>query len=63
MEGGGRGSYRQRKKEAVEHLTNFLEKQGDEVALEMLKGYKKKDDIADCFLMIFNYLLVNKKKI
>ena len=49
-------SYTFRKKWGVSFIMDFLQKQKDEIGIELLQTFKKKDDIADCFLMIYSYV-------
>lgn len=48
-----------RKKWAVEYFQHLLK--DDEITLEWLQTFKKKDDICDCGLMILSYLKKIKK--
>lgn len=54
-------SWTKRKEWAVDFVTEQLESQGDEISLEWLKQYKKKDDICDTILMILAYNIEKKK--
>ena len=49
-------TYSFRKNWGIEFTIKFLESQKDEVGLDLLGTFKKKDDIADCFLMIYSYV-------
>jgi len=54
-------TYTERKKIGVK-LTNYLLEEHFPEQITYFKGHKKKDDLADCFLQLFDYLK-NKKKI
>jgi hypothetical protein len=53
-------TYTQRKKIGIK-LTNFLLEEHFPEQIEYFKTHKKKDDLADCFLQLFDYLGKNEK--
>lgn len=51
-----KNTYRERKDWAVTICKDIMRKQNDDVALEWLDTYKKKDDICDTIISTFQYL-------
>ena len=49
-------NYTFRKKWGIQFMTNYMNHQNDEIGLELLNTFPKKDDIADCFLIIYAYI-------
>ncbi len=49
------------KKWSIRLATEILEKKGDDKHLEILNKMKKKDDVSDCLLMIYAYILLDRK--
>lgn len=50
-------TYRERKNWGIEFSKRALTLQKDEVALEWFNSFKKKDDIADCLICSWNYMI------
>ena len=53
-------TYRERKNWGIEFSLNAIKLQDDEVALEWFNSFKKKDDIADCLICSWNYMIQYK---
>jgi hypothetical protein len=53
-------TYAQRKKIGIK-LTNYLLEEHFPEQIVYFKAHKKKDDLADCFLQLFDYLGKNEK--
>lgn len=53
-------SWKERKNWAVDFVLEMLEKQNDEIMIEWIHQYKKKDDICDTILMILAYNIEKK---
>lgn len=50
-------TYRQRKNWGIEFSLNAIKLQQDDVILDWFNSYKKKDDIADCLICSWNYMI------
>jgi hypothetical protein len=53
--------YKDRKQWSIDFVSSKMKQDQDELILELFYMFAKKDDIADCLLMIFSY--VNQKQI
>jgi hypothetical protein len=53
-------TYTERKKIGIK-ITNYLLEEHFPEQITYFKGHKKKDDLADCFLQLFDYLGKNEK--